>query len=267
MSLKDSYILMIISCKKYLKERREGQIAQFLKNPQIMQGIRYFHLEGDQSKFVNNPESKYIIDEKNNIIYTNTEDGYISLPHKIICGLTAIYENYKFNYILKTDDDQRLMINNIFGILDKKIKMENPDYLGKIMKVETHNYPDAKWLINNYKVLFPKTYYVGDDLPMSNGRFYGLSHRNVKDLVENKYDEIKKELVEDWAIAKYQKKEYRANKMYIETERIFKDIHDYNFRKVSPFPSAMKNHELLVQKHQAVAQKREKPRKRRSGFI
>jgi len=227
MSLKDNYILMITSCKKYVKERREGQIEQFLKNPQIMQGIRYFHLEGDQSKFVNNPESKYIVDEKNNIIYTNTEDGYISLPHKIICGLTAIYENYKFEYILKTDDDQRLMINNIFQILDKQIKMQKPDYFGKIFNLNTHNYPDATWLIDRYKVLFPKTYYVGDGLPMSNGRLYGLSHRNVKDLVENKYDEIKKELVEDWAIAKYQKKEYRTNKMYIETEIIFKDINDW----------------------------------------
>jgi hypothetical protein len=34
-----------------------------------------------------------------------------------------------------------------------------------------------------------------------------LSRRNTKDLVENKFDQIKDELSEDWAIAKYQEKE------------------------------------------------------------
>ena len=42
MSLKNDYILMILSCKKYEKERRVGQINQFLNNNSIMQGIRYF---------------------------------------------------------------------------------------------------------------------------------------------------------------------------------------------------------------------------------
>ena len=41
MSLKDNYILMIASCKKYEKERREGQIKQFLKNPEIMLESRF----------------------------------------------------------------------------------------------------------------------------------------------------------------------------------------------------------------------------------
>ena len=227
MSFENDYILMVASCKKYLKERRIGQIEQFLKNPKIMQGIRYFHLEGDSNKFIKTPELKYIIDEKNNIIYTNTKDDYLSLPHKIICGMKAIYENYNFKYIFKTDDDQRLLIDNIFYILDKQLKEKKPDYFGKIMNFAKR---EERWELHKDEN-YPKGYYVGDGLPMGNGRFYGLSYRNVKDLVRNKYDEIKKEMVEDCAIAKYQKIEYRTNNMYVFNNEIFNDIDVWQKKK------------------------------------
>ena len=226
MSLKDNYILMIASCKKYKKERREGQIEQFLKNDKIMQGIPYFHLEGDQSKFVNNPELKYIMDKQNHIIYTNTKDDYLSLPHKIICGLTAIYDNYTFKYIFKTDDDQRLLIPNIFTQLHNQLKEKKPDYFGRI------GYMEEQEERGNPRVHavdgFPWGYIVGDGLPFGHGRLYGLSHRNVKDLVLNKFEKIKIELAEDWAIAKNQKVEYRKNCQYIETNSVFVDYEKFN---------------------------------------
>ena len=70
---------------------------------------------------------------------------------------------------------------------------------------------------------FPDNYIVVDRNVFSNGRFYGLSRRNAKDLVENKFDLIKKELCEDWAIAKYQNKDWRNNSFNILTTKIFKD--------------------------------------------
>jgi len=202
MPLKDDYILMILSCKKYEKERRVNQIQQFLKNPNIMQGIRYFHLVGDKHKFRKNKKLKYIVDKEKNIIYTNTLDDYLSLPHKTISGLTALYETFDFKYVLKTDDDQRLLNSKIFSILDVVLKMKKPDYFGKLCNMKEQV---EKWQpIVHKEDGFPTGYIVGDGKPFGNGRLYGLSHRNIEDLVKNKYDLVKKEYSEDWSIAKYQ---------------------------------------------------------------
>ena len=75
---------------------------------------------------------------------------------------------------------------------------------------------------------FPTGYIVGDGKPFGNGRLYGLSRRNVEELVKNKYDLIKKEYSEDWAIAKNQKLEYRMNNMYLDNSKIFTDYEIYN---------------------------------------
>ena len=64
---------------------------------------------------------------------------------------------------------------------------------------------------------------VGDNKPMSNGRFYGLSRRNLEDLIRNHYNKIKENNTEDWAIARYQKDIYRYNYLYIETSDVFTD--------------------------------------------
>lgn len=228
MSLKDDYILMILSCEKYEKERRVGQINQFLNNNSIMQGIRYFHLVGDKDKFRKNKKLKYIVDEEKNIIYTNTLDDYLSLAHKTISGLKALYETFDFKYVLKTDDDQRLINPNIFSILDTVLKNKKPDYFGKLCNMEEQV---EKWQpIVHKNDGFPTGYIVGDGKPFGNGRFYGLSRRNVEDLVKNKYDLVKKEYSEDWSIAKNQKLEYRMNNMYLDNSKIFADFEVYNYK-------------------------------------
>ena len=226
MSLKDDYILMILSCKKYEKERRVGQINQFLNNNSIMQGMRYFHLVGDKHKFRKNKKLKYIVDEEKNIIYTNTLDDYLSLPHKTISGLTALYETFDFKYVLKTDDDQRLLNPKIFSILDTVLKNKKPDYFGKLCNMEEQV---EKWQpIVHKNDGFPTGYIVGDGKPFTNGRFYGLSHRNVYYLVSNKFNQVRKELSEDWAIAKYQHLDHRNNIFTFENMHIFMDYEPYN---------------------------------------
>ena len=218
--LGNKYILMILNCKKYYYKRYK-QINNFLNN-KILRGIKYFHVIGDKSK-CNNKE--YFIDRNANIIYTNTEDDYLSLPHKTICCMKALLENFNFEYILKTDDDQNLVVRHFFLLLDQQIEKkrrekQNIDYFGNLSIVKPH-------ISHNYKIHkednFPDNYIVGDHNVFSNGRFYGLSRRNAKDLVENKFDLIKKELCEDWAIAKYQNKDWRNNYFNISTNKIFKD--------------------------------------------
>jgi hypothetical protein len=225
-STKD-YVLVILSCKKYRKERREKQITQFLTNPQIMNGIPYFHVEGNPKLFTfkKHRKKQYIINEKERVIYTNTKDDYLSLAHKTIMAFKAIVENFDFKYILKTDDDQRLIVPKFFTQLHENLIKTTPDYVGRIF-----NMPEK---IEKYQPVmhkedgFPHGYVCGDNLPFTNGRFYALSKRNVTDLVENKFDSIKEELCEDWAIAKYQKLEFRKNILSFFTEKIFQDYLEY----------------------------------------
>jgi hypothetical protein len=222
------YVLIILSCKKYRKERREGQVVQFLTNDKIMNNIPYFHVEGNQGlfKFKKYKNKQYVINKKEKVIYTNTKDDYLSLAHKVIMAFKAIVENFDFKYILKTDDDQRLIYPNFFSELHPRLIQLKPDYVGRIF-----NMPKK---VEQYQPVvhkedgFPTGYVVGDDLPFTNGRFYALSKRNVTDLVENKFKLIKEELCEDWAIAKYQKLEYRKNICSFETMNIFRDYVEYN---------------------------------------
>lgn len=227
MTLKDDYVLVILSCKKYRKERREAQIPQFLTNQKVMNGMPYYHVEGNQQLFTfkKHKNKQYVINEKERVIYTNTKDDYLSLAHKTIMAFKAVVENFNFKYILKTDDDQRLIAPNFFNELHGHLIKKNPDYIGRIflMSEKIEEYQPRVHKEDG----FPTGYKVGDGLPFTNGRFYALSHRNVKDLVENKFDLIKEELSEDWAMAKYQNIDYRKNTLCFETMNIFMDYQDY----------------------------------------
>ena len=61
-----------------------------------------------------------------------------------------------------------------------------------------------------------------------NGRLYALSRRNIEDLVTNHFHLIKKELSEDWAIAKYMKKEYRLNNFAFQSLKVMIDYDKYD---------------------------------------
>jgi hypothetical protein len=226
-SLKDDYILVILSCKKYKDVRRTEQISQFLTDNSVMKGMRWFHVEGNKKLFKNsrNKNKQYIINEDENLIITNTKDDYLSLAHKTIVAFKAIVDKYKFKYILKTDDDQRLLVRNFFPQLDQQIKNKNPDYLGRIFNMEKklETYQPAVHKEDG----FPEGYIVGDGKPFTNGRFYGLSHRNVSYLVSNKFNQVRKELSEDWAIAKYQHLDHRNNIFTFENMHIFMDYEPY----------------------------------------
>jgi hypothetical protein len=227
-SYKDDYILVILSCKKYRDVRRKGQIKQFLNDNSILKGMRWFHVEGNEALFKHKKYKgkDYIVNEKYNIIYTNTGDDYLTLAHKTIMAFKAIYENYSFKYLIKTDDDQRLIYPKLFDMMHEKFVQLKPDYVGRIfnMQRKLETYQPRVHKVDG----FPEGYIVGDGLPFTNGRLYALSHRNTKDLVENKFEQIKSELSEDWAIAKYQEKEYRTNIFSFETMHVFMDFEPYN---------------------------------------
>ena len=125
----DKYILLILNCRKY-RHKALYQKKQFLNN-RILKGMPYFHVIGDKELCKNND---YIIDQKNRIIYTNTKDDYVSLPHKVICAMKVLYKHFNFEYLFKTDDDQSLMDPSFFVKLDQQIKNKKPDYIGHMNK-------------------------------------------------------------------------------------------------------------------------------------
>ena len=94
-------ILIILNCYKY-KDKAKNQTDTWLKH--LPHNIQYFHIIGDKDKCAH---TDIYVDE--HVIYTNTLDDYNSLPAKVITALKGIHDTYSFNYIFKTDDDQRLI--------------------------------------------------------------------------------------------------------------------------------------------------------------
>ena len=93
------FILLIFNCEKY-KYKAQIQKETWLCNFNIMP---YFHVIGNTEL-----TTDYKFDFEENILYVKTPDDYNSLPKKVISAYEAIYKEYIFNYIFKTDDDQHL---------------------------------------------------------------------------------------------------------------------------------------------------------------
>ena len=188
--IKQKYILLILNCYKY-KNKAMKQKEGWLKNLNNM--IVYFHVIGDSNKCGNND---YYFDFSNNVLYTNTKDCYLSLPHKVITALKAVNETFEYDYVFKTDDDQTLVNNKFFDVLIGLIKNNKYDYGGCMIKVNDH---------------YSKYYTVHNELPKNlflkgtsycNGRFYMLSNKAVLNLLP-KFDMISQHIIEDHAIGLY----------------------------------------------------------------
>lgn len=213
--INQDYILLIINCEKY-SYKSEYQKKTWLKD--IPKDLIYFHIIGNQ-----NLEKDYYFNYSDNILYVKTKDDYNSLPHKIIMSYKAIYETYKFKYIFKTDDDQMLtnaiFLNTYRNIINtSKTKIH---YGGSIVDVKIP-YLSKYYLIHPglpLNLIIQKTKYC-------NGRFYFLSKEAIKYLL-SKFDKIKEEYLEDYAIGLYLSEEYKKNMLNIDSQKYFKDITDY----------------------------------------
>ena len=204
------YILLILNCEKY-KYKAENQKETWLKT--LPQNIRYYHVIGNEEKCENN---EIFIDEDKKIIYTNTKDDYNSLPSKVITALSGILEKFDFKFIMKTDDDQKLIIPNFFHTFTNILNEKKPHYGGYSLVVRDH---------------FSQYYQVHDCLPRNlflkstkyvNGRFYFLSKEAVQDVVSKKED-IKKHVIEDHAIGLYLNEKYKDTLLHFDTRKIFFD--------------------------------------------
>ena len=212
MKINKDYILLILNCYKY-KHKADKQKETWLK---VLNNtnIQYFHVIGCKKTCNNND---YVFDYENNILYTNTNDDYLSLPDKVITAMYSINQEYNYKYIFKTDDDQMLTNVHFFDVIINLINSKKIDYGGFQIKVKDHysNYYTV------HKELPEKLFLKGTSY--CNGRFYLLSKDAIENLLIKKHL-ISKHIIEDHAIGLYLDEKYKQNFILINSHKIFTDM-------------------------------------------
>lgn len=220
MKTKCDFILLILNCKKY-REKAILQKNTWLKT--LPTNMKYYHVIGDKEKCGNND---IIIDETENIIYTNTLDDYNSLPSKVITALKGIHSTFDFKYVFKTDDDQELVVEDLFICIQQELLKNAIQYRGS--KYEIHYGGLIRWVpthISNYcdvHACLPR-YLILSATHYANGRFYLLSKSAVEDLLTKKKD-IEKQIIEDHAIGLFLDPILKTKVLHINSKLAFKDV-------------------------------------------
>lgn len=209
------YILLILNCYKY-KYKAERQKETWLKK--LDNNIIYFHVIGDVEKCNDNGNNNnYLFDFHNKILYTKTNDDYLSLPDKVITALQAINSTYYYDYVFKTDDDQELVNDGFFNRIIKMLSSKNYNYGGQLLNVNDHY--STYYMIHSElpkKLLLKKTSYC-------TGRFYFLSKPAVMNLLD-KSELIKEHIIEDHAIGYHMDVDLKKHTLNLLTNQFFRDI-------------------------------------------
>ena len=176
--------------------------------------IIYYHVLGNPDL----PTDFEFVDSER-ILWVKTPDDYNSLPKKVIASYYAITQRFQFQYILKTDDDQKLVNEKFFNNITNTIRNLKPKvhYGGKIVDVERPYY-------SKYNLIHPE---LPENLPIQaikycNGRFYFLSKEAVSYLL-SKRDKIEKEYLEDYSIGLHIHPMYKTNICNVASDKIFVD--------------------------------------------
>ena len=210
------FILLIMNCQKYNKKALFQKMT-WLKN--IPSYLKYYHVIGDETL-----ENEYSFDEENHILWLKVLDDYNSLPTKVITAYQVIYDNFNFEYIFKTDDDQILVKPDFFDITISIITDYTSHYGGYIIDIKQPQHSEY------YKIHpeLPKNLILYTTKYCS-GRFYYLSKNAINNLIIKK-ENIIKEYFEDYAIGYYLDNIYKKNMVNIQTNNFFTDI------ELSDFP-------------------------------
>lgn len=195
------YILLILNCNKYRWK------AEIQKNTWLPTTIKYFHVIGDPLKC---GSEVYFIDNENSIIYVNTKDDYLSLPHKIISAIAAVHSTFTYDYIFKTDDDQMLINTAFFTNIESRLT-NDVHYGGYTLDIDTHT--SSYWEVHD---VLPKNLIL-EGTTYATGRFYLLSRHAVTELLKSVV-EIAGRMIEDHAIGYYLPANLKINMLRINTE-------------------------------------------------
>jgi len=209
--INSDFVLLILNCKKYhykALKQKETWLHDFTLMP-------YFHVIGEPEL-----DTDYLFDHDNNILYVKALDDYNSLPKKVIAAYTAVYKEYTFKYIFKTDDDQYLCDTKFLKTIQLLLLNKTPriNYGGHTIHV-------AQPYLSQYYKIHPE---LPKDLPVlqtsyCSGRFYFLSDMAVQQLI-TKSLLICKEYLEDYAIGYNLDPVLKQNMLSIQTNKYFTDI-------------------------------------------
>ena len=204
-------ILLIFNCKKY-RHKALRQKETWLK---YVSNMPYFHVIGEPEL-----DEEYKFDFIEKILYVKTLDDYNSLPKKVIAAYFAINKEYKFKYIFKTDDDQKLNIIEFLETIRLILSKKDPQihYGGNIVNVN-------KPYLSQYNRIHPE---LPSYLPVlttryCSGRFYILSNLAIEQLL-TKRELIELEYLEDYAIGFHLNDEFKTNILPIKTDIYFVDF-------------------------------------------
>ena len=182
--IESPFILLILNCKKY-NYKRLRQKKDWLDSC-LPDEFRYFHIQGDPS--LNMP---YVIDFSDNLITVQCDDGYMSFPKKMALAFKCINETYNYDYVLKTDDDLKLIKKDFFFTMQKYLQKNTIDYGGKTVIFKK---PHRTWQhctdTNQTSILLEKTTYCS-------GHFYFIKKNIIETVLARYFHEICKRIIED----------------------------------------------------------------------
>ena len=212
------YILLIMNCVRY-KDKANLQKMTWLQS--LPPFLIYYHVIGLPSL-----DTEFIFSEKERILYVRVADDYNSLPQKVIAAYEAINRQFKFKYIFKTDDDQEVLNERFFEMVQGLIERRNrPNYGGKIINV-------LKPYFSMYNRIHPE---LPPDLPIltttyCSGRFYFLSFNAVQNLIQKK-NLFATEYLEDYAVGYHLDEQLKEDTLDIQSDRFLNDFDDILFNK------------------------------------
>jgi len=136
--------------------------------------------------------------EKDNnfdILYTNCDDTYIKFPHKVYESIKYVYNYFKYDYVIKIDDDVYLNIDN----LTKYIEECTYDYVGYELGKDR---VDNRWHFGRTTLEYEFEWNEAQKGTYFNGPCYILSNKATSYISKSIHESyIKNHIYEDYAIS------------------------------------------------------------------
>ena len=209
------FVLLILNCQRY-KDKALRQKNTWLK--EIPTDLCYYHVQGNPDLPVD-----FVFKESESFLTVRSPDDYLSLPDKMVRALAAIHAVLDYDYVFKTDDDQRLKDASFFQDLMARLSPPRAaaHYGGNIIHVKQP-------YLSQYYRIHPElpTYLPILATRYCSGRFYFLSHHAVSDLLTKETREkIRQHCLEDYAIGYHLSERYKTPTalMSIATDAVFED--------------------------------------------
>jgi len=201
------YILLIMGCFRY-QHKANNQKETWLKN--LPKEIDYFHVMASEQI-----EQDFIIDKEKKLIIVKCPDDYVNLPKKVIRAFEVVNNNFDYDVVLKTDDDQDADVE-FFSNITNLVNCFDANYGG--FSIEIHKGHSV-----GIDPLHPEvTDTYRDPTRYCNGRFYFLSKPAVADLLTKK-KVFEQRQVEDYSVGFYMSPHIKEKTIYLpNTEKWFK---------------------------------------------